>query len=53
MRRLSLQFRVLWRPHRVIGLDQWLWAFTIQPEWNWPAFSPSPVRPFDWQVDGV
>lgn len=28
------------------------WLAADPPRWDWPRFSPSPNRPWDWKVDG-
>lgn len=44
------QRRLRW----LLSVDRFFgWLYAHEPSWTWPTFSPSPQRPWDWQVDGV
>jgi hypothetical protein len=43
--------RLLGRAARYAGVTLG-WAFGERMHWHWPEFSPSPQRPWDWEVDG-
>lgn len=43
------QRRLRWQ----MAFDRFLGWLYPAPVWTWPTFSPSPQRPWDWQVDGV